>query len=419
MGLVSCKSWLLWLISVYCILQVSSAHFPYDLDYQHRISLDCESVKVNSNNTHAYFSFDSFDKNNAGQAAVTYFNAKDWECALGSLGIMWPHSAFSSSFNAGRFIMSAYIPQEKRHELTGSFVCNKTSVTNDVISFNETSYKDNSLKINDSGVYCFVMRPLTSLGYNIGSYVYYSDYNYTDFTGRESSFLSDLDFTPLIFTALLFLPACIWIYLLRSQPAKVLPIQYGLLVYIVAIAIGITVDVCDEELYNGINYPIELFIRCLLLFLASFGIGVWRPVQFVQSKFLFMAIGGFSILLFFNIFSTVIGFIPLLVFSQWLNGSVSNVICLASIFVLYKERNQVDFKSECSAKVCKRSLTYCIVVFALRPMFISTSYYNTYYLRQYGFVYWLLRYIVEIIIPCYIWYPSQNEQLVYTTSIEI
>ncbi|WBW74077.1 hypothetical protein SOMG_03573 [Schizosaccharomyces osmophilus] len=415
MDLFPGRSWLLWLVSLYCILQVSSARFgvyiPEHGGYQTRI--ECENVQVRNNNTNAYVSYYAFGDENP--TATTFFNAKDSECALGSLGETESLSELFSQFDVDRFETSFYISPEKRHELTGAFNCNKSSVVNSIVSRN-TSYQNFRVKINDSGLYCTATRPLTSLGSTAGSYVSYSDYDFTEYPPSERSFWDDLDFTPLIATAFLLLPACIWIYALLSQPAKVLPIQYGLLVHIVAIAIGITVDICDSMLYNEFDYPIEVFIRRLLLLLASFGIGVWRPVQ---SKLFFMIAGVFSFMLSFSILSAAIGIEPVEILNEWLNSSVSNVVWLSSIFVLYKEQDQLNTKSACSAKVCKRSLIYCIAVFIFCSLSYPVDRYGGSIFRDYGFVYWLLRYIVEIIIPCYIWYPSQNEQLAYTASVEI
>ncbi|EPX70429.1 uncharacterized protein SOCG_04776 [Schizosaccharomyces octosporus yFS286] len=422
MGFISCKNWLLWLISVYCILQLSSAYFPYYPDFrENRIRISCGYVEVESNNTKAYFHYSTHGDDKP--AASTVFNVKDEECALGSLGGMKSLFAFPSELALGRLSAVFYIPQEKRDEWTGPFNCNKTSVANNIIPFNGT-YKEDNLKINESGTYCYAVRPLTSLGSAIDSWVYYYDYDYdyVDFLANESTLMLILRSAPLIFTGLLFFVACIWIYLLLSQPAKILPIQYGLLVYIIAKAIGITVEDHDEDLYSGISYPIELSIHCLLLFLGSFGIGVWRPVQFVQYKFLFMAIGGFSILVFLNILSSLTDIFSIHIeqLSLWLITSVSNAFWLSSILVFYKEWKQLNTKSESSAKVCKRSLVYCIAVFALQPRIILTPFLGeSLSARIIEFLLKLLLYIIEIIIPCCIWFPSQNEKLAYTSSLKI
>ncbi|WBW73604.1 hypothetical protein SOMG_02535 [Schizosaccharomyces osmophilus] len=424
MDLFPGRSWLLWLVSLYCILQVSSARFGVYIPEhrQYHISIECENVELRDNNTNAFFSY-YYIAGDENPTATTYFNAKDSECALGSLGETESLSELFSQLDVDSFETFIYIPPEKRHELTGAFNCNKSSVVNSIVS-RDTNYQDFQLKINDSGLYCTATRPLTSLGSAAGSNVYFSDHNYD--IDEYESFSNNFDFTSLIVTPFLLLPACIWIYALLSQPAKVLPIQYGLLIHIVAIAIGITLDISIPYIYNNFDYPIEVFIRRLLLLLASFGIGVWRPVQF---KLFFMIAGVFSFLLSFSILiavsdtfgilSAAIGIEPVVFLNEWLNRSVSNIVWLSSIFALYKEQDQLNTKSSCFAKVCKRSLIYCIAVFIFCSLSSPVDCFGDSIFRDYGFVYWPLRYIIEIIIPCYIWYPSQNEQLAYTASVEI
>ncbi|EPY51102.1 hypothetical protein SPOG_02281 [Schizosaccharomyces cryophilus OY26] len=420
MGLMRGKSWLLWLLSFSYFLQINSYQSnPEDEDEAFQLTLFCQGFKVQSDSL-LYAAFSSWwDDEDGGPKAITFFNAKDWECALGSLDEREPFSAFFSQLQVNQLDTSIHIPPEKREVWSGPFECNKTSVMNYIISINETLI-NRHFQINDSDVYCIATRPLTSLGSRACVSVGYFYEDITGDPGYEPH--PEFDFFPIIvtlITILLLIPACFWIYALLSQPAKILPIQYGLLIHVVNIAIGIIINICDEYAYCHLKYHIEVFVRRLLLILASFGIGVWRPVE---PKFLLRVVAGLSFLLFFHIVSNVIDFEPLQFLEIWINNSVSNVIWLSSIYMLYKEQDHFNNKSERSAKVCKHSLIYCVAVFTF---FYCTSSFDKFFCYsrrsslETDIIYWVIRYFIEIIIPCYIWYPSQNEQIAYKESVEL
>ncbi|EPY52290.1 hypothetical protein SPOG_01625 [Schizosaccharomyces cryophilus OY26] len=409
MGLMRGKSWLLWLLSFSYFLQIYSySSNPYIIDDEaFQVTLSCKNVKAKRDSLHVnIFSWCKY----GGPTAVTHFNAKDWECALGSLIEREPLSAFFSQLQVNQLKTSIHIPPEKREVWTGPLECNKTSVMNGIISLNNSIYKD--FKINESGVYCIATRPLTSLGSRaLTNHDYY--YYFTGDPGYEPH----PDYFPIIVTLItvfLLTPACFWIYALLSQPAKVLPIQYGLLIHVVNIAIGITINICDDEIYLYFKYPVEVFVRRLLLFLASFGIGVWRPVE---PKLVLRVVAGLSFLLFFQIVSTLIDFEPIYLIDEWLNNFATNIIWLSSIYMLFKERDHFNSKSERSAKVCKHSLIYCVAVFTLFPL--TRDAFEAISFEADDIIYWVIRYFIEIVIPCYIWYPSQNEQIAYKESVEL
>ncbi|EPY51590.1 hypothetical protein SPOG_00016 [Schizosaccharomyces cryophilus OY26] len=324
-------------------------------------------------------------------------------------------------------ITSVYFPSDKREEWTGPFECNRSSVINDIVSTSTGNVS--SYRINDSGFYCVATRSLTSLDSNID--IHFSKYKY-EFQRIEDP-KTNKNYTPLVTTVISLLSAGYWIYALSSQPEKVLPIQYGLLLLIISTAINPSLFSSESwrlELYRFLQISFRMFVHRLLLFLASFGFGVWRPVQ---PKFIISVGTGLVFPFLFRIFLRLYmlegrdyyHYEPLLLVDQWLNESASRIIWLFVILLLYKERIQTNFKSEYSAKVCNRSLTYCISIFSIVPLLFDFNgliidmlpFYE--YVSKGSLVQWLIRYFIEVIIPCYIWNPFQNEYVVYRESVEL
>ncbi|EPY53896.1 hypothetical protein SPOG_02879 [Schizosaccharomyces cryophilus OY26] len=419
--LVSVRNWLFWLFSLCFLLTVSNAQLsiivkdPEQEEFYTRVT--CEKVNAQIHPLYANFLYWGDDK----PVAICLFNIKDRECTLSPLESMENLFSYYLHSEIDELKTSVYFPSDKREEWTGPFECNRSSVINDIVSTSTGNV--NSYKINDSGFYCVATRPLTSLDSDI----------IITFTKREVLSIqhpkTNKNYTPLVTTVISLLSAGYWIYALSSQPEKVLPMQYGLLLLIISTAINPSLFSSDNwrlELCRIFQNSFRMFVHRLLLFLASFGFGVWRPVQ---PKFIISVGTGLIFPFLFRIFLRLYmlegrdyyHYEPLLLVDQWLNECASSIIWLFVIFLLYKERTQ---KNKYSAKVCNRSLIYCISVICIFPFLFAFNaiiidmlpFYE--YVNEDSLVQWLIRYFIEVIIPCYIWNPFQNEYIAYRESVE-
>ncbi|WBW71560.1 hypothetical protein SOMG_00186 [Schizosaccharomyces osmophilus] len=227
-----------------------------------------------------------------------------------------------------------------------------------------------------------------------------------------------------------------WIYAMVCQRSKIPPAQHGLLLLIVSSAFGTPfffwwTKSCNYN-YLGFFTPwnlqtikesFDIFTERLVLFLAAFGFGVWRPIR---RNFIF---GGTLILLVPFVFRVIIKFLhwkfwvdetALDLINEFLNHSSDSMIWAYAIYLLYQAYTSASsMKSTQTSRLIKHSLVYCVSMITLRPFVLA--YFKTIFSWTptaiepgvEDFVRWSIRYTTEVLIPCYIWCPSQNERIAY------
>ncbi|WBW73585.1 hypothetical protein SOMG_04060 [Schizosaccharomyces osmophilus] len=92
---------------------------------------------------------------------------------------------------------------------------------------------------------------------------------------------------------------------------------------------------------------------------------------------------------------------------------------LTAIYILYQKLISI-YRTELNQSTSKiwQSLFYCFGLITVRPILFRYLFNNTYWPfnnppRREDFVILMIRYGTEVLIPCYIWRPSQNERISY------
>ncbi|EPY53243.1 hypothetical protein SPOG_05513 [Schizosaccharomyces cryophilus OY26] len=338
----------------------------------------------------------------------------------------------------GKFSISQYIRPDERDTLTGPFPSSGGSVYTFTFASNFTHPNHRYIEFEEKvpNTFCFASRPVSKNGSN----------NYLDSIWSYKRFISSLDddsapkdapyYSPLIFTFGFLLLAIYWIYAMVSQRSKVLPAQYGLLLLTISSAFGTPFffwwtgscndtdsSLCTPSIVGDVKESFDIFIERLVLYFVAFGFGVWRLTRGN------LVSGGTILLLIPVVFRTVLKLIywkfgifetSFYLIDEFLNDSSNNLIWMYAIYYLYQTYTSTTYmKSKYSIRLVKQSLFYCVGMITLRP-FVS-AYLTTVTLwtpvsltpNVGDFIHWIIRYGAEVMIPCYIWRPSQNELVCY------
>ncbi|EPY51104.1 hypothetical protein SPOG_02283 [Schizosaccharomyces cryophilus OY26] len=363
------------------ISEIPSDNVKDDENFQFRI--DCQWVNADEKRTkYNYFAGE--------EIAVTYFPAEESKVALGDSEAM--KDPFSQVIKErGKFSISQYIRPEERDTLTGPFPSSGGSVYSFTFATNATHpYRYIEFEEKVPNTFCFASRPVSKNGSNSEPVYLHFDSVWS----HRISWGSSLDdnsapkdasyYSPLIFTFGFLLLAICWIYAMKS---------------------------------------FDIFTERLVLYFIAFGFGVWRPTRGN------LVSGGTILLLIPVVFHTVHKLInwkfwihetSFYLIDEFLNDSSNNLIWMYAIYHLYQAFTSGScMKSKQSVRLVRHSLFYCVGMITLRPFVLSYFTTNSSWRPACiapgieDFIYWIIRYGAEVLIPCYIWRPSHNELVCY------